>query len=144
MVHPMLIIWQISIVFFTIGLFTRKATIVNYLFTVLFMGFTFQFAGQGNEFNYHIDKEFIPVAFLLMFMPISRRLSFDNLIEKIKYSNTKREYNPKTTVSSLNYIILIIQILQAYKNIEINIEETMDYYMKVANTSGADKPHSFL
>lgn len=40
--------------------------------------------------------------------------------------------------------ILIIQILQAYKNIEINIEEAMDYYMKVANTSGTDKPHSFL
>ena len=33
---------------------------------------------------------------------------------------------------------------QTYKNIEINIEEAMDYYMKVANTSGADKPHSFL
>ncbi|QKF76870.1 DCC1-like thiol-disulfide oxidoreductase family protein [Arcobacter defluvii] len=108
MIHPMLIIWIISIVFITVGLFTRKATIVNYLFTVLFMGFTFQFTGLGNEFDYHIDKEFIPVAFLLMFMPISRRLSFDRLIEKIKYSNTKQEYNPKTTVSSLNYIILII------------------------------------
>ena len=34
--------------------------------------------------------------------------------------------------------------LQAYKNIEINIEEAMYYYMKVANTSGTDKPHSFL
>ena len=31
-----------------------------------------------------------------------------------------------------------------YKNIEINIEEAMDYYMKVANTSVTDKQHSFL
>lgn len=108
MVHPMLIIWLISIVFITIGLFTKKATIINYLFTVLFLGFTFQFTGQGNDFDYHVDKELIPVAFLLMFMPISRRLSFDNLLEKIKYSNTKYEHSPKKTVSSLNYIVLII------------------------------------
>ncbi|MFA6143769.1 MAG: DCC1-like thiol-disulfide oxidoreductase family protein [Sulfuricurvum sp.] len=107
LIHPMLIIWLGSIVLLIVGLFTKTATIINYIMTVLFLGFTF-YIGSISEHNYHIDKELIPVAFLLMFMPVSRRLSLDRLIEKIKYSNTTYEYKPKNTVSSLNYIILII------------------------------------
>jgi len=107
MIHPMLIIWLCSIVLIIFGLFTKIATVANYLFTVLFLGFTF-YLGSVSEHNYHIDKELIPVAFLLMFMPVSRRLSLDRLIQKIKFSNTAYEYYPKSTVSSLTYIVLTL------------------------------------
>lgn len=107
LIHPLLILWLVSVFLIVIGFFTKIATIINYVITVLILGFTFDI-GTISEHNYHIDKEFIPVAFLLMFMPISRRLSFDRLIEKIKYSKIKYEHFPKVTVSSLNYIILVI------------------------------------
>ncbi|MCR8710569.1 DCC1-like thiol-disulfide oxidoreductase family protein [Aliarcobacter butzleri] len=107
LVYPMLVIWLFFITLLVVGLFTRTAAWVNYMMTVLFLGFTFSL-GASSEHNYHIDKEFIPVALLLIFMPISRRLSIDSLLEKIKYSNTKYEHIPKSSVSSLNYIILIL------------------------------------
>ncbi len=107
LIHPMLIMWLGSIVLLILGLFTKTATIINYVMTVLFLGFTF-YLGSISEHNYHLDKELIPIAFLLMFMPVSRRLSLDRLIEKIKYSNTTYEHIPKGSVSSLNYVILII------------------------------------
>lgn len=40
--------------------------------------------------------------------------------------------------------ILTIQLLQAYKGIDITVDDAMDYYMGVASTSGADRPRSFV
>lgn len=40
--------------------------------------------------------------------------------------------------------ILTIQLLQAYKGIDITVDDAMDYYMGVASTSGADRPRSFI
>jgi len=107
MISPMLILWLIAIFLIIIGFLTKTAVWLNYLFTVLFLGFAF-YIGSASEHNYHIDKEFIPVGLVLLFMPISRRLSIDNLIDKIRYSSITSEYKPKTTVSRLNYIVLIL------------------------------------
>lgn len=107
MITPMLILWMISIVLLILGLFTRVATISNYIFTVLFLGFSF-YIGSVSDWNYHIDKELLPVAFILIFMPVSRRISLDRLLEKIKFSSITYEHHPKDTVSSLNYIVLTL------------------------------------
>lgn len=40
--------------------------------------------------------------------------------------------------------ILIVKLLQAYKGIDISVEDALDYYMRVASTSVTDKPRSFL
>src|SRR5690554_4214358 len=40
--------------------------------------------------------------------------------------------------------ILTVQLLQAYKGIDISLEEAMDYYMDVASTSVTDKARSFV
>lgn len=107
LVYPMLIMWLGAIALLILGLFTKISAITNYIMTVLFLGFTFNF-GSVSDYNYHIDKILIPIAFLLIFMPISRRLSIDRLLEKIKFSSTTYEYKGKETVSSLNYIVLVL------------------------------------
>lgn len=40
--------------------------------------------------------------------------------------------------------ILTVQLLQAYKGIDISVENAMDYYMGVASTSVTDKARSFV
>ena len=40
--------------------------------------------------------------------------------------------------------VLTVQLLQAYKGIDISLEEAMDYYMGVARTSVTDKARSFV
>lgn len=40
--------------------------------------------------------------------------------------------------------VLVIQLLQAYKDIEITEEDGIDYYLRVAGTSVTDKPRSFV
>lgn len=40
--------------------------------------------------------------------------------------------------------ILTVQLLQAYKGIDISVEDAMDYYMGVASTSVTDKARSFV
>lgn len=40
--------------------------------------------------------------------------------------------------------VLTVQLLQAYKGIDISLEEAMDYYMRVARTSVTDKAWSFV
>lgn len=106
-VTPFLVIWLISVVFIIIGLKTRAASIVNYVFTVMVLGLSFH-VFPGSLFEYHVDTELLTVALLLMFIPLNRRLSLDRLLLKLKYSKINQEYSPKSTVSSLNYILLIL------------------------------------
>lgn len=104
---PALILWMTSLFFIIIGLFTRFNAILNYLFTILFLGFSFG-VGEGKVHEYHIDTELLTVAIVLIFMPISQRLSLDRLVKKLKYSNTNDEYDPKGNISNIHYIILAL------------------------------------
>lgn len=106
-VTPFFVIWLAAIGLIIFGLFTKTATLINYLFTVFIMGFSFH-SGPAALHEYHLDSELITVAFVLMFMPISRRLSLDRLIEILKYSSVHLDYFPKMTVSSINYVLLTL------------------------------------
>ncbi|CAN5633016.1 hypothetical protein BH11BAC1_BH11BAC1_21710 [soil metagenome] len=98
---PVLIIWMVCILFITVGIFTRTAVIINYLFTVLFFGLC-------TTFEYHMFYVFTGVNFLLMFLPVSKVFSLDRLSLKLKYSNTKLFYDPPRTVSQLSYTIPLL------------------------------------
>ncbi|MGN7756381.1 DCC1-like thiol-disulfide oxidoreductase family protein [Chryseobacterium sp. 22532] len=91
-------IWMIAIIFVTLGLFTRLATIINYLMTIILLG-------SINTYEYHMFYAYLGMNFLLMFLPISRNLSLDRLLLKYKYSNTRFQYNPPKKVSVLAYLI---------------------------------------
>ena len=78
-------IWMIAIIFVMLGLFTRLATIINYLMTIILLG-------SINTYEYHMFYAYLGMNFLLMFLPISRNLSLDRLLLKYKYSNTRFQY----------------------------------------------------
>lgn len=96
-----MIAWMISIVFITIGLFTRTATIVNYVFCLVFIG-------TINSYEYHMFYVYMGVSFLFIFTSISKVGSLDRLRLMIKYSNTRTTYIPPIKTSVLNYYIYVV------------------------------------
>lgn len=101
----LLIIWLVVIFMIIIGLKTRLSLLINYLFSVIVLGYSLR-TTYGSMHEYHIDTQLLTLSLVLMFVPLARRLSLDTLLDKLKYSSIAREYVPKRTVSSLVYIVL--------------------------------------
>lgn len=95
---PVFFFWLASIVLIIFGLFTRFAATVNYILTVVVIG-------TISSYEYHMFYSYLIINFLLIFLPVSRTLSIDRLLLKLKYSNTRFRYNPPKTVSVLSYYI---------------------------------------
>jgi len=77
--NPSLVIifWIPIILMLIVGLKTRFATVVNYIFTVLiFSSFT--------KYEYHGYTVYLGISFLMMFLPLSKKISFDTLLFKKK------------------------------------------------------------
>jgi len=98
---PVFLFWIISILFLIFGLFTRVAAIINYVLTVVVLG-------TISSFEYHMFYSYIIVNFLFIFIPVSRTLSLDRLLLKLKYSNTGFHYKPPQTVSAISYYIPVL------------------------------------
>lgn len=90
--------WFVIVIFLLVGLFTRFSTIVNYLFSVII------FSSAAN-YEYHVFYAYVGLNFLLIFMPVSRVLSLDSLIQKIKYSDIGGFYKPDNKVLAANYFV---------------------------------------
>lgn len=65
--------WIFFIILITLGLFTRVATIMNYLFTLMVI------SSMGG-FEYHLDYSLISINFILMFAPVSACWSLDRIL----------------------------------------------------------------
>lgn len=96
-----LILWMITIIFIIFGIFTRQVTIINYLFSLVFIS-------TIDSYEYHMFYIYMGVNFILMFTNISKSGSLDSLWLKLKYSNTRIVYNPPKKTSVLNYYILVL------------------------------------
>lgn len=96
-----LAVWAGITVLLILGLFTRTAAIINYIFTLVFMA-------TCKVYPYHMFYVYQCVGILFIFLPISRVLSIDRLLLKLKYSNTRFTYQPPTTVSQLCYYVLVV------------------------------------
>lgn len=83
-----------------LGLFTRLATILNYIFGVIVFS-------SASSFEYHVFYTYIGVNFFLMFMPIARVFSIDSLIQKVKYTQIGKVFDPDRKVLEINYLILV-------------------------------------
>ncbi|HMI07817.1 MAG TPA: HTTM domain-containing protein, partial [Flavobacterium sp.] len=92
------IFWFIILAMLFLGLFTRLATIVNYIFAVII------FSSAAN-FEYHVFYAYIGINFLMLFMPVSRVFSLDSLLEKVKYTNIGRPYKTDRKILEINYLI---------------------------------------
>ncbi len=93
-----LVVWLIIIVFLALGLFTKLWGIVNYILTIVFFG-------AAAEFAYHMHYLYTGVNLLILFLPVSRVISIDRLLVKLKYSTSKFRYEPSTKVSALAYLV---------------------------------------
>ena len=93
-------IWLLVLIFLLLGAFTKIVSILNYVLCIVVI--TQQIHG------YHMSYAYFGVSFLFLFLPISRNLSIDRLLLKLKYSSTKHIYNPSRKVSSLAYFLPLL------------------------------------
>tara|TARA_R110002167_G_scaffold35735_2_gene113941 strand:- start:1001 stop:2887 length:1887 start_codon:yes stop_codon:yes gene_type:complete len=96
-----LLLWMASIVFIAIGLFTRVASIVNYIFCLVFIA-------TINSYEYHMFYVYMGVSFLFLFTSIEKVFSFDRLGLILKHSNTRVTYKPSRKTSVLNYYAYVL------------------------------------
>jgi len=90
--------WFVVVAFLFLGLFTRYVTILNYIFGVIIFS-------SAIKFEYHVFYAYVGINFLLVFMPISRVLSLDSLLQKLKYSNLYKPFLVDRKVLKINYIV---------------------------------------
>ncbi len=99
-VLPGLIVWMISVLFILFGFYTRKAALVNYILSLVFIG-------TISTYEYHVFYTYMGVNFLFLFTDISKDHSIDRLRKKLKYSTARFTANPEATVSAWHYFVLI-------------------------------------
>ncbi len=90
------IFWFIVLGLLLLGLYTRTATILNYIFGVIIFS-------SAKMVSYHVYYLYVTVNFLFMFMPVSRVLSFDSLLKKLKYSSINKFYDIDRKILEINY-----------------------------------------
>ena len=96
-----LLVWMITVIFIIFGLFARTATIINYLFSLIFLSTII-------TYEYHMFYVYLAVNFLLMFVSVSKVASLDSLRLQLRYSNTRITYSPPRLTSVLNYYSIIL------------------------------------
>lgn len=90
--------WFIIVLMLFVGLFTRFATILNYIFSVIIFS-------SAITFEYHVFYAYVGINFLLLFLPVSRVLSLDSLLQKVKYTAIGKPFQVDRKVLKINYII---------------------------------------
>jgi predicted DCC family thiol-disulfide oxidoreductase YuxK len=93
--------WFIVTVLIFLGLFTRVATIINYIFSVIIFS-------SISQFGYAVFNIYVSINFLLMFLPVHRCLSLDSLMDKMKSSNASILFERKNKVLAINYLAPVL------------------------------------
>jgi predicted DCC family thiol-disulfide oxidoreductase YuxK len=96
--------WFIVLGLLMLGLFTKTATILNYIFAIIIFS-------SAKHFAYHVYYLYVAVNFLLMFLPISRVFSMDSLVQKLKYTRVGFEYKVDRKVLEINYLIPVFSAI---------------------------------
>ncbi|MBN8641861.1 MAG: DUF393 domain-containing protein [Flavobacteriales bacterium] len=94
------VFWFAIVICLFLGLFTRYISILNYIFSVIIFS-------SASHFEYHVFYAYVGINFLLMFIPISRVLSLDSLMTKVKYTSIGRPFVVNRKVLKINYIALV-------------------------------------
>ncbi len=85
------------------GYRSQQAIIANYIFWIVFVNFT----PMHRDFDGGFDLFMIGVGFFLIFMPIGRSLSLDNLVHKLQFKYQDKPQLPTTT----NALSLLLPVL---------------------------------
>ncbi len=98
-----LFIWVLAACFLMVGYHTRVAAITNYFFWIIFT----QFTPMIRDFDGGFDQFMIGSSFFMIFLPVERALSLDNLRLKIRHSTVNSRYQPNRQVTVLAYTVPI-------------------------------------
>ena len=98
------LIWFVALFLLFIGLFTRTAALINYIFSMIIFS-------SAHEFEYHVFYAYVGINLLLLFMPISRVFSLDSLIQKLKFTNIGRPFKVDRKVLEINYLVVVFTVL---------------------------------
>ncbi|MCH2043293.1 MAG: DCC1-like thiol-disulfide oxidoreductase family protein [Saprospiraceae bacterium] len=96
-------VWMVCVIFLMLGFLTRYMTIVNYIFNLVFLS-------TISSYEYHIIYIYTTLNFLCIFLPISRSVSVDRWWQKVKYSNTRFQYNPPNKTTVLSYLLPLYMV----------------------------------
>ncbi|RYG52902.1 MAG: hypothetical protein EOO01_05780, partial [Chitinophagaceae bacterium] len=90
--------WMAALFALFVGLFTRVAALVNFIFGVIIFS-------SAIKFEYHIYYSYLGVNFLFLFLPVSKVFSLDNLILKLKHTTIGKAFSPDRNVLEINYMM---------------------------------------
>ncbi len=101
MIPFFLCLWAVAASALTIGLYSQTSAIANYLFWIIFTCFT----PMQRDFDGGFDQFMIGMGLFLIFLPIDRAFSLDNLRYKLTSNNFRQLTQPTQTTSVLAYYL---------------------------------------
>ncbi|BBA33104.1 thiol-disulfide oxidoreductase DCC [Methylocaldum marinum] len=99
--HFFLLVWLAVAACLVVGYHIRKAALANYIFWVIFVVFT----PMWQDFDGGFDQLMTGSSFLLIFLPVERALSLDNLRLKLRMSTLQTRYEPNDKVPVIAYYL---------------------------------------
>ena len=99
-------LWALVAGCVVVGYRSQSAIIANYIFWIVFVNFT----PMQRDFDGGFDLFMIGVGFFLIFMPIGRTLSLDNLLYRLQFRYKDSPAIPKT-VSALTLLFPVLVCL---------------------------------
>lgn len=103
MIPMFLCLWAVVSGCVIVGYRSQSAIIANYIFWIVFVNFT----PMQRDFDGGFDLFMIGVGFFLIFMPIGRALSVDNLLYKLQFKYKEAPALPKT-ISALSLLFPVM------------------------------------
>ena len=107
MIPFFLCLWGLIAFFITIGFQCQKSLIANYIFWIVFVNFT----PMQRDFDGGFDLFMIGANFFMLFMPVDKAFSIDNLRKKLQTPLKHYSLFPDQKVSALSYYIPVIVCL---------------------------------
>jgi len=104
MIPFFLCLWAVVASFITIGYRSQHSIIANYIFWIVFVNFT----PMQRDFDGGFDLFMIGANLFMIFMPIEKAFSIDNLRNKLKTPFKHYSQYPKQEISILAYYIPVV------------------------------------
>ncbi|MCF6251284.1 MAG: DCC1-like thiol-disulfide oxidoreductase family protein [Methylococcaceae bacterium] len=101
MIPFFLCLWAVVATFLTIGYRSQQSIIANYIFWIVFVNFT----PMQRDFDGGFDLFMIGANFFMIFMPIDKAFSIDNLKNKLQTPFKHYSLYPKQEISILAYYL---------------------------------------
>ncbi len=99
--------WFPVLILLIVGLYTRIASVLNYIFSIILFS-------SAVEYEYTTFYAFVGLNLLFIFLPISRSISLDSLVMKLKYSTLHFRFKNDENVFAVNYLFPIFTAITLF------------------------------